>query len=44
MTIGGPVSGILADLVITDLLDRVIDKAGFDPTLLVKYVDDVIRM
>ena len=40
LTIGGCVSGILADFVITDLLDSAIEKAGFEPTLLVKYVDD----
>lgn len=40
LTIGGSVSGILADFVITDLLDRAIEKLGFDPTLLVKYVDE----
>lgn len=42
LTIGGSVSGILADFVVTDLLDSVITKAGFDPTLLVKYVDDTL--
>ena len=40
LTIGGCVSGILADFVITDILDSAIEKAGFEPTLLVKYVDD----
>lgn len=42
LTIGGSVSGILADFVITDLLDNAIEKSGFEPTLLVKYVDDTL--
>lgn len=42
LTIGGSVSGILADFVVTDLLDRAVEKAGFDPKLLVKYVDDTL--
>ena len=42
LTIGGSVSGILADFVITDLLDSTIIKSGIDPTLLVKYVDDTL--
>lgn len=42
LTIGGSVSGILADFVISDLLDAVIEKSGIDPTLIVKYVDDIL--
>lgn len=42
LTIGGSVSGILADFVVTDLLDNAIEKSGFEPTLLVKYVDDTL--
>lgn len=42
LTIGGLVSGILADFVVTDLLDIAVEKSGFDPTLLVKYVDDTL--
>ena len=42
LTIGGSVSGILADFVITDLLERAVEKSGFDPTLMVKYVDDTL--
>lgn len=41
-TIGGCVSGILADCVISDLLDSAVQKSGFDPTLLVKYVDNTL--
>lgn len=34
LTIGGSVSGILDDFVITDLLDRVIEKSGFELSTL----------
>lgn len=44
LTIGGSVSGILADFVVTDLLDEAIYKSGFDPTLIVKYVDDILAI
>lgn len=32
----------MADFVITDLLEYAVNEAGFDPKLLVKYVDDLL--
>lgn len=42
LTIGGSVSGILADFVITDLLDYAIYESGLNITLVKKYVDDML--
>lgn len=42
LTTGGSISGILADFVISDLLNTALEEAGFDPILLVKYVDDLL--
>lgn len=42
LIIGGPVSALLADLVVTDILDMSITELGFEPTLTKKYVDDLI--
>ena len=42
LTTGGSVSRILAHFVITDLLDNTIEKSVFEPTLLIKYVDDTL--
>lgn len=44
LTIGGAVSGMLADLVITDLLDTAIYQSGIDLKLVVKYVDDTLMI
>lgn len=32
----------MADFVITDLLEEALLKCGFDPTLMVKYVDNIL--
>ena len=42
LTIGGCASPILADMVMTDILQSAIDKLGYDPILIKKYVDDII--
>lgn len=44
LTIGGCTSAIMADFVITDLLEQVISECGYDPLLCVKYVDDILIM
>lgn len=44
LTIGGCVSGILADFVITDILNDAIYESGMDPTLTCKYVDDILMI
>lgn len=44
LTIGGCTSAIMADFVITDVLEQVVDECGYDPVLLVKYVDDILIM
>lgn len=44
LTIGGCVSAIMADFVITDLIDEVMEESGYDPKLMVKYVDDILAI
>lgn len=41
---GSPLSPILADIVMEDLLDNVLKELDFDVKLLVKYVDDLLVM
>lgn len=42
LTIGGSVSAILADYVVTDLMDRAFYESAVEPSLCVKYVDDTL--
>lgn len=42
LAIGGCVSPILADFVITDLINEALAKLSYDPILLTKYVDDIL--
>lgn len=44
LTIGGCVSGILADFVVTDIINNTIYEAGIKPTLTGKYVDDLLMI
>lgn len=42
LAIGGCVSTILADYVLTDIIEEAMKKLSYDPTLIVKYVDDIL--
>lgn len=42
IAIGSCVSPIIADLVMTDILNSAVHELGYDPILLVKYVDDIL--
>lgn len=42
LAIGGCVSPILADFVVSDLIEEAICELSYDPLLLVKYVDDIL--
>lgn len=44
LTIGGCTSSIMADFVMTDLMEEVIRECGYDPILMVKYVDDILAI
>lgn len=44
LTIGGCTSAIMADFVVTDVLEQVIYESGYDPVLVAKYVDDILLM
>lgn len=40
LAIGDRISSILMDWVMTDILNSVVEGLGYDPVLLLKYVDD----
>lgn len=42
LAIGGCVSTILADFVLTDIIETAKTQLSYDPILLVKYVDDIL--
>lgn len=42
LAIGGCASPILADMVMTDIIEEAVLELGYDPILLVKYVDDIL--
>lgn len=42
LIIGGPISSILADFVTTDILNQTIYELGYTPTIIKKYVDDIL--
>lgn len=42
LAIGGRLSPKLAEFVMNDILEEVVYQLGYDPTLLVKYVDDIL--
>lgn len=44
LTIGGCCSAIMADFVVTDILESVVEECGYDLTMLVKYVDDILMV
>lgn len=42
LTIGGCASPILADMVLSDIIDEAIKELDYDPIMLKKYVDDIL--
>lgn len=44
LTIGGCASSIMADFVVTDIMQEVVQNCGYDPKLMVKYVDDILAV
>lgn len=44
LAIGGCASTILADFVLTDILAEAMSELGYDPVLIVKYVDDILMI
>ena len=44
MPMGNPLSSIIANIITNKLLTETIDKLDYTPTLLVKYVDDILAI
>ena len=42
LAMGSPLSGVIADIVLDDIIKTVLDRNCFDILLLVKYVDDIL--
>ena len=44
LAMGSPASPILADIILVDILDETISQLGYDPQLVIKYVDDILMI